>query len=71
MALKICGFIVEVVVAPPALYLKQVVSDVTKNVAVSAQNCYKASKGAFTGEIRYVEGVSKCMSLLQLSLGKN
>ena len=52
MALKICGFIVEVVVAPPALYLKQVVTDVTKNVAVSAQNCYKASKGAFTGEIR-------------------
>ena len=41
----------EVVVAPPALYLKQVVTDVTKNVAVSAQNCYKTSKGAFTGEI--------------------
>ncbi|CAB3990318.1 triosephosphate isomerase-like [Paramuricea clavata] len=41
----------EVVVAPPALYLKQVVTDVNKNIAVSAQNCYKATKGAFTGEI--------------------
>lgn len=41
----------EVVVAPPMLYLAQVVADITKNVAVSAQNCYKATKGAFTGEI--------------------
>jgi triosephosphate isomerase len=44
--------ILEVVVAPPALYLKQVVTDVNKNIAVSAQNCYKVTKGAFTGEIR-------------------
>ena len=38
--------------APPSLYIKQVRDDVTKNVAVSAQNSYKAAKGAFTGEIR-------------------
>ncbi|XP_028391189.1 triosephosphate isomerase-like [Dendronephthya gigantea] len=41
----------EVVVAPPALYLTQVIKDLTKDVAVSAQNCYKVAKGAFTGEI--------------------
>lgn len=47
-------FHLEVVVAPPAIYLKQVVQDLNEKVAVSAQNCYKVSKGAFTGEIRYL-----------------
>lgn len=42
---------VEVVVAPPSLYIKQVRDSVAESVAVSAQNCYKVAKGAFTGEI--------------------
>lgn len=42
---------VDVVVAPPAPYLTYVKEKVNKNVLVSAQNCYKVAKGAFTGEI--------------------
>lgn len=41
----------EVVVAPPALYLLQVQSSLKEPVQVSAQNCYTASSGAYTGEI--------------------
>lgn len=42
---------VEVVVGVPALYLDYAKSLVPGSVAVSAQNCYKVPKGAFTGEI--------------------
>jgi len=42
---------VEVVVAPPAAYLAFAREKLSKNIHVSAQNCYKAAKGAFTGEI--------------------
>jgi triosephosphate isomerase len=41
----------EVVVAPPACYLAYVREKLNKQIAVSAQNCYKVDKGAFTGEI--------------------
>ncbi|KAK9875898.1 hypothetical protein WA026_009685 [Henosepilachna vigintioctopunctata] len=41
----------EVVVGVPALYLDYVQQRKPKNVEVAAQNCYKADKGAFTGEI--------------------
>ncbi len=44
----------EVLVAPPALYLDFVRSKLNKNFHVAAQNCYKAEKGAFTGDIRCV-----------------
>ncbi|KAK6175583.1 hypothetical protein SNE40_014013 [Patella caerulea] len=40
----------EVVVSPPAIYLDYVKSKLGASVATSAQNCYKLSKGAFTGE---------------------
>ena len=43
----------EVVVAPPSCYLNYVRENLPNAVGVSAQNCYKAEKGAFTGEIRY------------------
>ena len=43
----------EVVVAPPAVYLQYVREKLSPSVAVAGQNCYKAEKGAFTGEIRY------------------
>jgi len=42
---------VDVVVAPPALHLSYAISIIRKDIGVSAQNCYKAASGAFTGEI--------------------
>lgn len=42
---------VEVVVGVPSIYLTYVSSIVPNNISVSAQNTYKVSKGAFTGEI--------------------
>jgi len=42
---------VEVVIAPPFLYLESVSKAVRKEVQVSAQNCWSEAKGAFTGEI--------------------
>jgi len=42
---------VEVVVAPPALYLLPLKETLRKDVKVSAQNCYVKPSGAFTGEI--------------------
>jgi len=40
----------DVVVGVPACYMDYCVQKLPSNVAVAAQNCYKASKGAFTGE---------------------
>jgi len=45
---------VEVVIGVPSIYLDYVKSKLSpncKNVSISAQNCYKVAKGAFTGEI--------------------
>jgi len=41
----------DVVVAPPTPYLEYVRSKLDKQIGVAAQNCYKAEKGAFTGDI--------------------
>lgn len=42
----------EVVISPPTLYLDYVSSALKgSGVQVAAQNCYKAAKGAFTGDI--------------------
>jgi triosephosphate isomerase len=41
----------EVVVAPPAIYLLQVQSHLNAPNQVAAQNCFTASSGAYTGEI--------------------
>jgi len=41
----------EVVVGVPPCYLDYCSSKLPENVSVAAQNCYKAEKGAFTGEI--------------------
>lgn len=51
--------LVEIVVAPPALYLDYVKSRLPQNVLVAAQNCYKEASGAFTGEIRCVNILGK------------
>ncbi|XP_059055422.1 triosephosphate isomerase-like [Achroia grisella] len=42
---------VEIVIGIPSIYVAYVKSIVPNNVAVAAQNCWKAAKGAFTGEI--------------------
>lgn len=42
---------VQVVVAPPSMYLMYVRGKAAPGIMVSAQNCYKVPKGAFTGEI--------------------
>ncbi|KAG9293675.1 hypothetical protein G9A89_019012 [Geosiphon pyriformis] len=42
---------VEVVIAPPAIYLDQVRKTVRKNIGVAAQNAFNATSGAYTGEI--------------------
>ena len=44
---------IEVVVAPPSIYLDYVRALIKPDISVSAQNCYKVASGAFTGEIRY------------------
>lgn len=41
----------EVVLGVPAIYLDYVKSNAPANLEVAAQNCYKADKGAFTGEL--------------------
>ncbi|CAH2034639.1 unnamed protein product, partial [Iphiclides podalirius] len=42
---------VEVIIGVPAIYLSYVKSIVPDTIWVAAQNCWKAPKGAFTGEI--------------------
>lgn len=42
---------VEVIIAPPSIYLEFAKCLAPSNVHVAAQNCYKVPKGAFTGEI--------------------
>jgi len=42
---------VDIVVAPPTPYLSYTHDKAPKTVHVSAQNCYKVAKGAFTGEV--------------------
>ncbi|XP_009590743.1 triosephosphate isomerase, chloroplastic-like [Nicotiana tomentosiformis] len=42
---------VDVVVAPPFLYIDQVKSSLTDRIEISAQNCWTGKGGAFTGEI--------------------
>ena len=45
---------VEVVIAPPAIYLLLVQEHLTNNqVKVAAQNVFDKAQGAFTGEISY------------------
>jgi triosephosphate isomerase len=45
---------VEIVVAPPALYLMSVKQDITSHIGVASQNCYIKDSGAYTGEISCV-----------------
>lgn len=56
----LCLFSVsEVVCGAPSIYLDFARSGLNPQIGVAAQNCYKVSKGAFTGEIRYF-----CFTLL-------
>lgn len=51
---KLTSHPLEVVVAPPALYLIPLKDLIRKDIKVAAQNCYFKESGAFTGEIRFV-----------------
>ncbi|XP_010941282.1 triosephosphate isomerase, chloroplastic [Elaeis guineensis] len=42
---------VDVVVAPPFVYIDQVKNSLTDRIEISAQNCWVGKGGAFTGEI--------------------
>lgn len=42
---------VDVVVAPPTLYIDQVLQDISDKIEVSAQNAWVGKGGAFTGEV--------------------
>lgn len=42
----------EVVCAPPTAYIDFARQKLDSKIAVAAQNCYKVTNGAFTGEIR-------------------
>ena len=42
----------EVVIAPPALYILPLADILRKDFKVAAQNAYTQTSGAFTGEIR-------------------
>ncbi|KIP09378.1 hypothetical protein PHLGIDRAFT_102987 [Phlebiopsis gigantea 11061_1 CR5-6] len=46
---------VEVVIAPPTIYLIPTAETVSNGVKVAAQNCYVKPSGAFTGEISAVQ----------------
>ncbi len=49
--MTVSHLIAEVVVGVPAPYLDYVRQRLPSSIGVAAQNCYKAPKGAFTGEI--------------------
>ena len=51
MAVLTNGWCVQVVVGVPGCYLQYVADKKPAGVAVAAQNCYKAAKGAYTGEL--------------------
>lgn len=46
--------LLEVVIAPPSLYLLPFSETIRKEIKVAAQNAYVKASGAFTGEIRYI-----------------
>ena len=50
-AIKIDTNVVDVIVSPPALYCEMVLSSLTPNVGVCAQNVSLTCCGAYTGEI--------------------
>jgi triosephosphate isomerase (TIM) len=49
------GIGIEVILAPPSLYLIPLSETVKKGIKVSAQNCFNKNSGAYTGEIRSVK----------------
>ena len=57
----ISSWFLDIVVAPPALYVDSVRSSLRPEVAVAGQNAYEKANGAFTGENRQV---SRCSILL-------
>ena len=52
-------------VGVPGCYLQYVVDKLPNTIGVAAQNCYKAAKGAFTGEL--APAMIQVSFLLQIS----
>ena len=57
--------LLKVVVGVPGCYLQYVVDKLPNTIEVAAQNCYKAAKGAFTGEL--APAMIQVSFLLQIS----
>jgi triosephosphate isomerase len=43
---------VDIVCAPPTLFIRDFISSKPSHVQVAGHNCYPVQEGAFTGEIR-------------------
>ena len=52
--------VLDVVVAVPACYLDYVRQKLPESIGVSAQNCHKVAKGAFTGVLAYTYTMVQC-----------
>ena len=53
----------EVVVAPAFVHIPLVQSNLRREIAVSAQNCWIKGNGAYTGEVRWVHKLLVCSCL--------
>lgn len=52
LANKYAIILVDIVCAPPAIFIRDFISSKSAHVQVAGQNCYHAKEGAFIGEIR-------------------
>jgi triosephosphate isomerase (TIM) len=56
---------VDIIVAPPSIYLSEFVGKKNKHICLAAQNCFDSENGAYTGEISasmlYSIGVEYCL----------
>uniref|UniRef100_A0A1A8DC92 methylglyoxal synthase n=1 Tax=Nothobranchius kadleci TaxID=1051664 RepID=A0A1A8DC92_NOTKA len=66
--MDILPLISEVVCAAPSIYLDFVRSSLDPRISVAAQNCFRVSKGAFTGEISNPMGLNHRVGTLPPSL---
>lgn len=46
--------LLDVVCAPPSIYVQYTREKLRKDAEIAVQNCYKVASGAFTGEVRWI-----------------
>ncbi|GER50305.1 triosephosphate isomerase [Striga asiatica] len=61
--------ILDVVVAPPFVYIDQVKNSLVDRIEIAAQNCWTGKGGGFTGEIRWVRRTLKDLGCKWVVLG--